>query len=84
MIFMPDTISDPRAMVVHSHDARVANTTMMSSGGSKRYTVKTVPPLNKADCALWELFVNKAFNLTPLAISHAHCIKIRNFSVYWL
>jgi hypothetical protein len=76
VVFMPHTVAYPGTVMVHLHNACVANATMMGSWWPERYTVETVPPLNQADCALRELFVNSIFYLTPLAFRHAYDIKL--------
>jgi hypothetical protein len=46
MIFISNTITNPRAMMIHPKYTSITNTAMMSTRWPKRNTLKTISPKN--------------------------------------
>ncbi len=44
MVLVANTVADPRAVMVHSHDTSIANTAMVRPWWSKTCTPKTITP----------------------------------------
>jgi len=62
MIWYPNTISNPRTVVVHSHYTSITNWTMMSSRGFDSFTFKAVSIPNEWSIHVIELIINVAFD----------------------
>jgi hypothetical protein len=70
MIVISDAIANPRAVMVHSQDALLADWTVVSARRSEHFTCKTISPVNIILCHQGELVHNFCLNSIPSKFAH--------------
>lgn len=78
------TVANPRAMVIHAHNAAVANTAVVGARWADVVALEAVAPPDDIEDAVREVLVDLFLDLTPrffrhvkdLGLEHVHVLNV--------